>query len=83
MSNRPRFRLLAPLLLLGAALALGGCVVSPDGYYGGYGYPYAAYPYPPATVSFGWGGGWYHGDHDWDGGGWGGDWHGHGGGWHH
>ena len=91
----PGFRLLAPLLLLGAALALGGCVVAPDGYYSGYGYPYGAYPYPPAaSVSLGWGDGWRGGDGGWGGGDWGGgDWGGgrgggdrgggDGGGWHH
>ncbi|MGC8475101.1 MAG: hypothetical protein ACP5NP_01985 [Acetobacteraceae bacterium] len=69
---RPRH--LLTLLLLGGALALGGCVAYPAGYYGGPAYGYAG---PPVTVGigggWGWWGGWHHDDDDW--GGWRGGWH--------
>ncbi len=65
---RPRSRAARALLLVGALLALSGCVYEP-GYGYGYGYGYAG---PPVIVSPGWGW-WGHGD----------GWHGGWGGWHH
>ncbi len=69
MFKRFRPRVLLPLVAIGLAAALGGCVY-PYGY--GYGYPYGnpyAYNYgyyagPSVGVSVG---GWHHWDHDhWD-----------------
>ena len=85
MKHLIRPRHLLTLLLLGGALALGGCVAYPGGYYGSPAYGYAG---PPVTVGVGggwgwWGGDWGRGGDDWgDGGDGGGDrgWHG---GWHH
>ncbi|HET8996711.1 MAG TPA: hypothetical protein VFN42_08585 [Acetobacteraceae bacterium] len=78
-----RFRWLLPVVALGAAAVLGGCVAYPDDYYGysnyGYGYGYAPAPYygyNPGYVAFGFGGDHDWGDHDWGDH----DWHG---GWHH
>ncbi len=64
-TRAPRSRAARALLLVGALLALSGCVYEP-----GYGYAYAG---PPVIVNPGWGW-WGHGD-GWHGhdGGWG--WH--------
>jgi len=76
-----RNRWLLPVLALGAAAVLGGCVAYPADYYGyngGYGYGYAPgyapepyYGYATGPyVAFGFGGDRDWGDHDWHGGGW-------------
>ncbi len=61
-SLRDRLPGLLPVLALGLATFLGGCVVAPayPGY--GYGYGYSAPYYPGPVVTFG-GGGWGHHRH--------------------
>ena len=56
-----RRRLVRGAIVLGCAIALGGCVYYPSGYYG-YGYGPAYYG-PPVVVGgwYGGGGGYYHG----------------------
>jgi hypothetical protein len=56
-SLRDRLPGLLPVLALGLATFLGGCVVAPA--YPGYGYGYGAPYYPAPVVTFG-GGGWGH-----------------------
>lgn len=65
----------ATVLILLAALTLGGCVYGP-GYGYGYGYGGPTYVGPPIVVRPGWGWWGWHG-RGWGGGGWHGD-----GGWH-
>ena len=57
-----RRRLVRGAIVLGCAVALGGCVYYPSGYYG-YGYAPGYYAGPPVVVGgwYGGGGGYYHG----------------------
>jgi hypothetical protein len=64
MARLPPLRrtVLLPLLALGLATLLGGCVVYPDGY--GYGYGYQPAPYYGGAY-VGYGGGWHHHHRGW------------------